>query len=138
MGTPEIYVDISTDALTEEVVDDATWDQKVTKLQESWSEHRAGGGIFALSFPAGSSGKASKEKKTRVAAALLIRMMTIISLLIASGRHYILVLMWPLNSEEDIRKHTLARTISTHGSSGYDFDPVSYQGGLRHRRGPRS
>ena len=115
-NTQEIYIDVATAETTEELIDDTLWPSKMKKLEEQIKHHGASGGIFVHSGVQGAGARASKDKSTRLAAALLIRMMAIISLLISSGRLYFFVVQWPREADEDIRKHGLAKAISNHGS----------------------
>ena len=70
----------------------------------------------------------SREKHARLAAALLLRMLTVTTLLLTANRSYMIISPWPRDGEDqDLRKHGLAKIIRKDMASGYDLGEVSYQ-----------
>ena len=78
-GVSELYVDLSSTDSIEKAVDDTMWEQRFNALKTSMDEHCTTGGIF-VHAGIGVNDR-SREKQSRLAAALLLRMISIITLL---------------------------------------------------------
>ena len=62
------------------------------------------------------------ENTLRLAAALLLRFMIILSLLSYQGLPFIMIVPWPLNVAEDVRKLSICQGVGDLPSAGYDLE----------------
>ena len=100
----EAHVTFDNDKEVEDFVEESRWSEKLGKIKNSLHELSVKAACFIHSMPPRRRGATIKDKATRLSLALLLRLVSLVTLMVQSSLPYVLVSSWPDGEEMDIRK----------------------------------
>ena len=121
----EHFIDIRSEETVDKFIEELTWGRMIANIKVAIHRGSITGGIFVHSGKPDNIDK--RDKATRSAAAVLLRMIILATLLLSSSLPYLLVVPWRKDEAGDIMEFSHAANLSNAESAYYDLDEVRYQ-----------
>ena len=100
----EAHITLESDKEVEDFVDESRWSEKLSKIKSTMVDLSVKAACFIHSMPTRSRGTNVRDKTTRLSLALLLRLVSLATLMIQSAIPYVLISSWPDGEELDVRE----------------------------------